>query len=55
VEYTAGAHRWVDGGAFGPEGGIVATIALLGGSLFLLTRKDAFGPQPSVVSEPVAA
>jgi len=47
VEYTAGAHRWVDGGAFGPEGGIVATIALLGGSLFLLTRPSAFGsPSP---------
>src|SRR5437016_2727910 len=31
VEYTPGAHAWVDGGAFGPEGGIVATIALLAG------------------------
>jgi membrane protease YdiL (CAAX protease family) len=55
VEYTPGAHPWVDGGVFGPEGGIVATIALLGGSMFLLTRKDAFSDEPSAVSQPVAA
>jgi membrane protease YdiL (CAAX protease family) len=48
VEYAPGAHAWVDGGAFGPEGGIVATIALLAGTVFLLTRKEAF-------SEPVVA
>jgi hypothetical protein len=46
VEYTPGLHSWVDGGAFGPEGGIVATLALLGGSMFLLTRKDAFSAEP---------
>ncbi len=44
VEYTPGAHAWVDGGAFGPEGGIVATIALLAGSFYLLTRTGAFAP-----------
>ncbi len=55
VEYTAGARAWVDGGAFGPEGGIVATIALLAGTFFLLTRKAAFSDQPSAVSEPVPA
>ena len=55
VEYTPGAHVWVDGGAFGPEGGIVATIALLAGSIFLLTRQNAFSRPPSAVSEQVVA
>lgn len=55
VDYTPGSHAWIDGGAFGPEGGIVATIALIGGILFLLTRKSVFGSQPSVVSKAVAA
>jgi uncharacterized protein len=55
VEYTPGAHGWVDGGAFGPEGGIVATIALIGGTLFLLTRPHAFGGQPSAGTQAVAA
>jgi membrane protease YdiL (CAAX protease family) len=54
VEYTPGLHPWVDGGAFGPEGGIVATIALLGGSMFLLTRADAFSHEPAAVSEAAA-
>jgi membrane protease YdiL (CAAX protease family) len=55
VEYTPGAHAWVDGGAFGPEGGVVATIALLVGTVWLLTRKSAFSPQSSVASQPVVA
>jgi hypothetical protein len=42
VEYTAGSHPWVDGGAFGPEGGLVATIALFAGTAYLLTRQNAF-------------
>jgi membrane protease YdiL (CAAX protease family) len=42
VEYTPGLRAWLDGGAFGPEGGIVSTIALLGGTLWLLTRPAAF-------------
>ena len=42
VEYASGSHAWVDGGAFGPEGGAVATIALLAGTAFLLTRPSAF-------------
>jgi membrane protease YdiL (CAAX protease family) len=55
VEYTPGNHAWVDGGAFGPEGGIVATIALLAGSFYLLTRSNAFSDRPSAVSELVVA
>ena len=56
VEYAPGGHAWLDGGAFGPEGGIVATLALAAGTLFLLTRPNAFSPQPSAVSqEPAAA
>ena len=47
VEYAPGAHAWLDGGAFGPEGGIVATIALLTGTLYLLTRKAAFAQVPA--------
>ncbi|HXM39297.1 MAG TPA: CPBP family intramembrane glutamic endopeptidase [Gemmatimonadales bacterium] len=38
VEYTPGAHPWVDGGAFGPEGGIVSTIALVVGTLVIISR-----------------
>ena len=53
VEYAPGPHAWVDGGAFGPEGGIVATISLIAGALFLLTRPGAFGAQPSPVSQEV--
>jgi membrane protease YdiL (CAAX protease family) len=36
VEYTPGRHAWVDGGAFGPEGGIVTTIVLVAGTLAVI-------------------
>jgi membrane protease YdiL (CAAX protease family) len=55
VEYTPGSHAWVDGGAFGPEGGIVATVALLVGTFYLLSRPSAFSVQPSVEPAKVAA
>jgi CAAX protease family protein len=42
VEYTPGTYAWVDGGAFGPEGGVVATIVLMAGTLYLLTRRGLF-------------
>jgi membrane protease YdiL (CAAX protease family) len=36
VDYLLARHRWVGGGDFGPEGGIVATVALLAGIALLL-------------------
>jgi membrane protease YdiL (CAAX protease family) len=36
VEYTPGRHAWVDGGAFGPEGGVVATLVLIAGTLAVI-------------------
>jgi membrane protease YdiL (CAAX protease family) len=36
VEYTPGRHVWVDGGLFGPEGGIVTTIVLIAGTLAVI-------------------
>ncbi|HJQ65919.1 MAG TPA: CPBP family intramembrane glutamic endopeptidase [Gemmatimonadales bacterium] len=36
VDYLLGNHAWVGGGAFGPEGGAVGTIALLAGIAVLL-------------------
>lgn len=55
VEYTPGAQSWIDGGAFGPEGGIVSTVALIGGMLWLLTRPAAFSDQPSAVTNQIEA
>ena len=39
VDYEPGAHAWLDGGRFGPEGGMVATIALVAGGAALLGRR----------------
>src|SRR5205809_2171389 len=36
VEYHPGTVVWVDGGAFGPEGGVVATIVLCTGTLAVI-------------------
>jgi len=36
VEYTPGRHPWVDGGPFGPEGGIVTTLVLIAGTLAVI-------------------
>ncbi len=36
VEYAPGSHPWVDGGAFGPEGGIVTTLVLIAGTLAVI-------------------
>jgi membrane protease YdiL (CAAX protease family) len=39
VEYTPGRHPWVDGGVFGPEGGIVTTIVLVAGTLAVIGKR----------------
>jgi hypothetical protein len=39
IEYEPGAHAWVDGGTFGPEGGIVGTIVLIAGILAVIGRR----------------
>jgi hypothetical protein len=39
VEYTPGAHAWVDGGVFGPEGGILATIVLIAGTFAIIGKR----------------
>lgn len=36
VEYAPGRHAWVDGGQFGPEGGVVASLVLVAGTLAVL-------------------
>lgn len=36
VDYALGRHAWVGGGAFGPEGGMVGTLALVVGTAVLL-------------------
>ncbi len=36
VEYTPGRHPWVDGGAFGPEGGVITTLVLIAGTLAVI-------------------
>jgi membrane protease YdiL (CAAX protease family) len=43
LAYRPGPHGWIDGGAFGPEGGLVTTLVMLGGAAALLawTRRAA--------------
>ena len=39
VEYEAGRHVWIDGGAFGPEGGVVATVVFSAGTAALIAAR----------------
>jgi membrane protease YdiL (CAAX protease family) len=39
VDYTPGAHAWLDGGPFGPEGGLLGTLVFAGGMVLLLGRE----------------
>jgi hypothetical protein len=39
VDYTPGAHAWLDGGRFGPEGGLIGTIVFACGVTLLLGRE----------------
>ena len=49
LAYRPGPHGWIDGGAFGPEGGIVTTLVMLGGAAALIawTRR---APPPAPVA-----
>jgi hypothetical protein len=42
VIHLAGPHSWIDGGLAGIEGGIVASLALFAGILYVRGRKGAF-------------
>lgn len=44
VQYQPGSRAWVDGGAFGPEGGLVGTLLFLAG-LAVLLRGRSLRPQ----------
>ena len=39
MDYTPGAHAWLDGGQFGPEGGLLGTLVFACGVLLLLGRE----------------
>jgi hypothetical protein len=39
VEYEPGRHAWLDGGAFGPEGGVIATVVFIAGTLAVLGKR----------------
>ncbi len=39
MDYFPGTHAWVDGGRFGPEGGVIATLVILGGVAAVLGRR----------------
>jgi membrane protease YdiL (CAAX protease family) len=39
MDYFPGAHAWVDGGRFGPEGGVIGTLVILGGVAAVLGRR----------------
>jgi membrane protease YdiL (CAAX protease family) len=49
IDYRPGAHAWLDGGRFGPEGGIVATLVTLAGAAALVawTRWARAAPAPA--------
>ncbi len=57
VIHLAGPYRWIDGGPAGIEGGIVASLALFAGILYIRGAKGAFpsprSPAPSSTRPPV--
>lgn len=40
LDFQPGEPGWLTGGAFGPEGGLLATVALMAGAIFLIRRHD---------------
>jgi uncharacterized protein len=51
--YRPGPHGWIDGGAFGPEGGIVSTLVMVAGSVALIAWSRRGGARAA--AEPVVA
>jgi len=49
VDYAPGPKAWIDGGAFGPEGGVVATLVMIAGTAALI------GPRLKRPAESLAA
>jgi len=43
IDYSPGAPSWLTGGGFGPEGGAIASLCLLGGALLAARRGRAKG------------
>ena len=52
VIHLAGPYRWIDGGPTGIEGGIVASLALFAGILYIRGAKGAF-PSPRSPARPI--
>jgi hypothetical protein len=40
IEFNPGAPAWITGGPFGPEGGLLATVALIAGTVAVARWKD---------------
>jgi membrane protease YdiL (CAAX protease family) len=38
VDYFPGRHAWIDGGRFGPEGGVIGTLVLVAGVALVMGR-----------------
>jgi len=48
LDYVMGAPQWLTGGAFGPEGGIIATV-IVGTAATLLFRYTTRDPRPTTL------
>ena len=48
IAYSPGPHDWIDGGAFGPEGGILTTLVLLAGVATLVAWSRRAAPRATL-------